>query len=796
MDKKQFLDKYHELQTPAKAELREVLRLWLVEAKSDLEIAKDLGKKAHTTGGRKIVEICKHFGTDVWGEGDQRRQLVLLFRQHCSDFEVHPSIYPDWVDGDLRDRTPNPTNQIALKDIQESRLLGRNDDLIELEKLRHKYKIVLIKEDAGMGKTLLAEHFMNIYFHSQKVIPIKMGLSSSEVTPATEKLSTILSQLGIERSSYFETNLEALKKALSDRSNPVGVLIDNLEPALDKDFRFRDSNYDCLLRVLCDRNVCSFTLITSRISLSVQGINHQQFYEYKLKGLGLAAWQEYFRDCKNAEASEALGQMRNFYAGNPEAMAKLEGIISDRDNFDGDIEAYWKKYEHTSLANPDLKHLTSVQIDYLQNHQPDVYKLLCRMGCYRYQAVPTIPHEGLICLMWDVLECQHNAIVERLKKYSLIKLTKGEYYLHPATREAAKERLEENRSDWEIANRKAAEFWTVNVKSIETINDGLRAFEAYYHAIEVSDINLAAQVIAKKRNNSLAQNTPLGKSFYRLGLLEIGIRSIKSIIEKQIEPHLLCLILNILGDLYWLSGKVRKALECHNISKELAVKHEMLLQKKLAYFNMALCYFDLWEIDSCITLCQNALCIKIDREEDLLGTHTCSSLLLAWAYSSQDIQKIDAAEIIVQETLKIFSKVCFLEWGRCYSLYFLGGYFFNKIDLISASRTYNQMLVIARESNYKQAQAKALIGIGMIERKQNQFPESLSNILKSVDLFVELSAQLDLAEAYFQLGLTYQAMGEYDRAEEYRAEALKLFEEMEAPKQIERVNKAFGENIQ
>ena len=52
------------------------------------------------------------------------------------------------------------------------------------------------------------------------------------------------------------------------------------------------------------------------------------------------------------------------------------------------------------------------------------------------------------------------------------------------------------------------------------------------------------------------------------------------------------------------------------------------------------------------------------------------------------------------------------------------------------------------------------------------------------------------AEAYFQLGLTYQAMGKHHQAEEYKAKALELFAQMEAPKQIERVNKAFGGNIQ
>jgi hypothetical protein len=34
-------------------------------------------------------------------------------------------------------------------------------------------------------------------------------------------------------------------------------------------------------------------------------------------------------------------------------------------------------------------------------------------------------------------------------------------------------------------------------------------------------------------------------------------------------------------------------------------------------------------------------------------------------------------------------------------------------------------------------------------------------------------------------------MGEHNQAEEYKAKALELFAQMEAPKQIERVNKAF-----
>ena len=58
------------------------------------------------------------------------------------------------------------------------------------------------------------------------------------------------------------------------------------------------------------------------------------------------------------------------------------------------------------------------------------------------------------------------------------------------------------------------------------------------------------------------------------------------------------------------------------------------------------------------------------------------------------------------------------------------------------------------------------------------------------------SATGDIAEIYFQYALIYQAIGEHDKAKEYKEKALELFEQMEAPKQIERVNQAFGGNIQ
>ncbi|MFN9865935.1 MAG: hypothetical protein ACK568_02350, partial [Pseudanabaena sp.] len=60
------------------------------------------------------------------------------------------------------------------------------------------------------------------------------------------------------------------------------MLIDNLEPALDENYRFREKlrGYDALLAVLGDRDVFSFTLITSRRSLTTL---RAKVHEYSLE---------------------------------------------------------------------------------------------------------------------------------------------------------------------------------------------------------------------------------------------------------------------------------------------------------------------------------------------------------------------------------------------------------------------------------------------------------------------------------------------------------------------------------
>jgi tetratricopeptide (TPR) repeat protein len=406
--------------------------------------------------------------------------------------------------------------------------------------------------------------------------------------------------------------LDILREKLSDRANPIGVLIDNLEPALDENYRFREKlrGYDALLAVLGDRDVFSFTLITSRRSLIAP---RAKVHEYSLEGLDITAWRQYFHDCENGADSEALVQMRDAYNGNAKVMDILHGAIKNR--FDGNIGAYWNRYKDALLADSELETLISVEMDWLRDNQPDAYKLLCRMGCYRYQDVKTVPFEGLICLLWDVPESRQNWVVDYLSKSSLIEF-KGEYYLHPAVRDSAKLRLMHNKIDWEKAHQRSAEFWSKSILIIRSINDVIQALEAYYHYIEISDLTSAGEVlISQKIREKEYINNPvcLGTLLFQYGLLGASVFKAEDIINNiSSKTYLYARLHNILGNHYAISGNPRKAITFHHKCLDTSTEINIIFLVCYSLINIGHHYLYLLEPEEAIKSFEKILILLAD----------------------------------------------------------------------------------------------------------------------------------------------------------------------------------------
>ncbi len=129
-------------------------------------------------------------------------------------------------------------------------------------------------------------------------------------------------------------------------------------------------------------------------------------------------------------------------------------------------------------------------------------------------------------------------------------------------------------------------------------------------------------------------------------------------------------------------------------------------------------------------------------------------------------------------------------WSKGYSLLFLGKTYKNLEQITESFEMYRQAIKYAEESNYKQVKAKSLTGLAELYRLQKEFTTALSHHTESIEMLDKIGAKCDLAEAYFQLALTYQDMEETAKSKENFEKAIQLFSNIPAPKQIERVQEA------
>ena len=667
--------------------------------------------------------------------------------------------------------------------------IGRENAIAHLKtKINQGAKIILIQAAAGIGKTTLATEFLKNQ-NFDKILYLTMAKERENISPVESIVEEWLKKdFEEEPGRDFMVSLGRLKRLL--QTQKIGILIDNLEPALDSEFRFIEPHrrYIELLRMLTDSMVQSVTLITSRERLCEGDITVET---YRLPELDYCAWKQYFEYYQINNHDSILTEMHKAYGGNAKAMRILCGAVQEDPQYQGDIQAYWNFNKAEILAKPDLKNLVNSQFNRLQELDINAFKLLCRLGCYRYQDVPTVPDNGLLCLLWDVPEGEQRRVIESLKNRSLVEVNKGEFFLHPMVREEAIARLRKS-EDWETANIKAAEFWTESVKSIETIKDGLTELESYYHYLEIQNYEMAIKVILEDKIKNLdpyhSIYDNLGRAFYRLGLFNKMKNLIENIIKinnKNVDKNLGDLY-NILGAMYWHNDSLKQALIYYRKARKIGFfTHENEL-----YFccvlNIGLCYLDLGSLKPALNLFLKLK--QLSTKERMKHYIIISDFCLALIYSLINCPK--DADFYLQQVLPWIPIGCKAYWEAGHSLLFVGLTYKNLEEIEKSFEMYHLAIEFARKCNYTQVRAKALTGLGELYRIQSEFATALTHHQESIEILEQIGAKRDLAEAYYQQALTYQQMGDRENSKPNFDDAIKLFTEIEAPLQVERVRKS------
>ncbi|MCT7966415.1 tetratricopeptide repeat protein [Laspinema sp. D1] len=821
MNQAEFDENFASL-TPAQ---NRVLMLFMAE-KSDQEIAKALGDIKDATIRKHIQDICNKMGIEAPSKSARRLQLFALVTQY------KPELRGNSTPTVVNPPEELPTEADELDCVEEAEtfnreFLGRGPAIAELDELlRNGAKAVLIWAGGGIGKTTLAREFFKARGF-ELVLELRMARETEGITPVESVVEDwFTNDLQAESGREFGLSLRRLKDYL--KTHRIGIFIDNLEPALDNGlFIEPHRQYVELLRVLTDPTVQSVTLITSRERLCESALSSEFFKLLHLQGLDKQAWKQYFASRKMAIDPLVLEQMRDAYGGNAKAMEILWGAIRDPE-YRGDMAAYWRDNDKDLLGERELEDLVTRQFKRLEGQNPQAYRLLCRMGCFRYQDVPRVPIEALLCLLWDAPE-NPRRIVRALRDRALIECEKGEYWLHPVIRAEAIARLRSG-EDWEEANRKSAKYWLNITQEIRTPSEAIKVFEAFHHyynnadwqqCYEIFDIpinlggsykflrhhlrfwgcshylleNLTKMQSKLPPEQELDRVSGVAVCFYFISEYKTSINYF-----KQTLPHLdtnsrrYCRTLSYIAEAYQKLGKLKCALSYSERALNILDK----LQQSLASND--------FKISEAKAICLNIIGFSYlyKGEGDLALKYHIQAFQIAnagknhrekgdaLAYLSLCYSKIDprkkAAIQICKNSILLFCKMedrLSESFARCWlaKLYAHHGKLNLAEDIIEpVDKIYRQMNNPSLTSEILEVKAE-------IYRKGDCL-KAVSYHLKAIKILDNIGAKCDLAEAYYQLGLTYQQMGETEKSETNFQEAIRLFTEIEAPKQVEKVRKA------
>ncbi|MFH7030175.1 MAG: AAA family ATPase [Heteroscytonema crispum UTEX LB 1556] len=677
----------------------------------------------------------------------------------------------------------NPVvNQEQPEDLNYN-FVGRDREIAELDNLVSRgAKIILIQGEGGVGKTTLARKYFKtkgFYF-----LELWMAQESQNIISVESVVEEWLrGDFQEEPGKEFGINLERLRRKLRDKTKKIGVLIDNLEPALDRNGRIIASrrNYVELLRVLSDSMLHSVTLITSRERLYESGIDVNF---YVLEGLNESAWRQFFSSRQiNCDCS-ALSEMCRAFGGNAKAMQIISGAILT--DFEKDADIYWRQNRDDLLIERELENLVTSQFDRLEQHDFEAYKLLCRLGCYRYQDVTHVNIKGLQCLLWDVPEQQYKRVIKFLSDRSLVECRKGKYWLHPVICTEAIARLRRS-GEWQIANRKAAEFWTANVTKVEEPQHALMALEAYHHYMEIGDFEQAANVIIRGRDNKWDSNLALGVLFNRLGLLETLISAIVPLINNLNSDYHLSILYNMLGRAYRQTGNVELALDCHLQANEICEKYEILQERISSNFNLGLCYIDLWDIQQAKNIFNYVKNLAGTGKDYFQYVVYCQYCL---AFLNSCIGLTDEAFATLQQAEAGMKCDKLTSWGKVTSLLFSSLTYKNLNYVETAFNICRQAIVYCDRNQFASLKARAISCLASLHREQGDFASAIDKHLEAIISMFKIGDKCNLAEAYYQLGLTYHKMDEISRSRDNFTQAIALFSEIQAPRQVEKVQTA------
>ena len=199
--------------------------------------------------------------------------------------------------------------------------------------------------------------------------------------------------------------------------------------------------------------------------------------------------------------------------------------------------------------------------------------------------------------------------------------------------------------------------------------------------------------------------------------------------------------------------------------------------------SLGLYQIDLWELLEAQHLFEKVIEIASNTAHDRWAQKAIVCLALVRSY----LNKPEAARQLLKKIEPLIDRQ---KWtgSSAYFLQIIGLTCTNLGDYDRASNIFAQTLVFCQTGNYLQTQGRTLTGLARLYRLQGNLPIAQTTHLQAIEILDRLGAKCDLAEAYYQAGLTWQHTGDLRQSQIYcDFRAHRLFTQMAALQQLAKI---------
>ncbi|MEN9518362.1 MAG: hypothetical protein RLZZ381_950, partial [Cyanobacteriota bacterium] len=196
---------------------------------------------------------------------------------------------------------------------------------------------------------------------------------------------------------------------------------------------------------------------------------------------------------------------------------------------------------------------------------------------------------------------------------------------------------------------------------------------------------------------------------------------------------------------------------------------------------------DLWELSTAAELFQQAIDLAHNTQHHPWSEKARLGLALVNSYQGKKF-----TDPTVSRLYRLISELedPTYNTGRfAYFIQMLGQIFGNQQQIEPARKMWQRAIAFSQTSHYTQIKAKSFTGLGNIESLNNNFIQANIYHQQAVELLDKIAAKCDLAEAYFQWGITLQANQQITQSRECWHKAIAIYQQIPAPKQVARVEK-------